>query len=323
MKLTNEIKPFNDIFYGSCYFMTLLHIVKYFEGDVNRFFVNDIYTYSYKAFQKKEDFVKCNKVCDEYETMNQIGICMKGYKSKDIDLIKFVIDHISKDCPVVVEIDTFYEEFRRDTYLKEHNPSALFIYEFDKQKRTFHVVEHTYSNSLSYQTIEIPFSLVLKCHKGFVENFDDDEATIYSFSKGLGTNIENRIIYFKNLKLNKMMIYEGLDEFNKIQKELISKYKCVNKEKWSEYINREINFCINAKRIEQIAISSTFDKYQDIIEINNNIINIWVKIRIMIVRYLKTKEKRYLNIEKIEQLFRSIANMEMHYYDKIFQFIER
>ena len=75
-----------------------------------------------------------------------------GYKIQKCNLNKEVlIKHIDKGHPLIVGVDTYYLEFRKDSYEKKHALHYILVYGYDLENQQVNVVEHDYENSYDYE----------------------------------------------------------------------------------------------------------------------------------------------------------------------------
>ena len=318
-----NIVPFNEIFYRKCFYNSLFSVVNYFNGSIISILINDFITYS------------CTKVKDiklidvEYlsaksldEVLHEMYILNINYNCVG-DLILKIISSISINRPVVLFVDSFYETFRQDAYLKIHIPHALVIYGYDDTKHIFNIIEHENYETLSYKEYIISYEDLLNCYKGYIDNFPE-RISNPSYYEYYSLPIKDMIItksmfdecsflnsYSINILKNESIIKSGLaclEDFILSYKDIFLNEDII-RENIDEVLLR-MNNIINAKRSELYKLNKIMNNNQylfcNLLNILEKIIDDWCYVRAIIAKYLYTsiyKKENMLNtFSKLEQI---------------------
>ena len=151
------IKPFNDLYFRSCYYHQLLAGLSAFNIDKDEVLLS-FYTLSYDDFKFVElDF---NKIKDYQKSLS--------YKLKAININRNkLVKLIDKGYPLIIGIDCFYLESKEETYKKLHEPHFILSYGYDLDKDEVNIVEHDYKNDYNYTTKVISLSNLLLANNKF------------------------------------------------------------------------------------------------------------------------------------------------------------
>lgn len=87
---------------------------------------------------------KISTVLDKYNLEEELNI----YNNWPIDNLKKLLIEGS---PVIVCVDSFYENIRPDTYKIHHLSHSFTLSGFNAEQKIFYIIEHNYSNSLKYE----------------------------------------------------------------------------------------------------------------------------------------------------------------------------
>lgn len=220
------IKPFNDLFYKSCFYNQLLSALSAFNIDKDEVILS-FYTEIYQDFLTKE--IDLNKI-KEFKRS-------RSYKDKKININKKrIIKFINKKQVMIVGVDCFYLESKPETYQKAHDPHFILVYGYDLDKDEVNVIDHAYRNDYDYKEKIISFSNLLLANKMFkkINNKRTTARLIYPNNKKINSlstfnylNSEillaNKSNAIANLEEIKNLIINNLDELlNKVS--LISNY---------------------------------------------------------------------------------------------------
>lgn len=156
VRVLDNVKPFNDIFYRSCIMNAIFPIVTMWNLNLLPLLKKDIFLYG-----KVRDFNESHRA--EYieleslpESLHSLGIEMRQQEIMG-SVIQPVIDSINAGCPVVLGIDCFFERNRPEFYLQSNWPHSILVYGYDGVKQEFLIIEHTGVNNLDYQKQTLPF----------------------------------------------------------------------------------------------------------------------------------------------------------------------
>lgn len=152
-----KVKPFNDLYFRSCYYHQLLAGLKAFDTDKDEVLLS-FFTLIKKDFKVKE--INFNDRKKFLKTRNyKIHLCNLN-KEK-------IIKNLDNRYPVILGIDDFYLESKEETYLKIHEPHFLLVYGYDLDNNIFYVIEHDYRNDYNYKEKELSIDNVLFANEKF------------------------------------------------------------------------------------------------------------------------------------------------------------
>ncbi|MCP4179823.1 MAG: aminotransferase class III-fold pyridoxal phosphate-dependent enzyme [bacterium] len=319
-KIIEGFKPFNDVFFKSCFYNSLFPIIQKFGKDIEHILVNDISSYSLQSDKKilrvgiKFDSVRSNK-----ELLNDIGvICIEKMRSENI--IKEIIESINRNNPVLLWIDCFYESIRNDTFNKIHLDHTILVYGYNIQEETFNIIEHDNCQNLTYDNITIGFKDLMNSYEGFINTFMTDTRISYFEFSDTGKNNNHISKNDYGRKLN-----ENLNDLeNKIQKGhqnlflFIQKYKTLVNRGDLLSLNIDlllegINEIINAKDSEKYLFIMLFHTQFEEIEILQEIIDKWKKFRTIIARLLYSAKYNEKSLIDSISILQTIYKKELYY----------
>lgn len=325
-----NIEPFNDIFYKSCFYNSLFPVVRHFNRSIYPFLINDINIY--KIDTRSDSLKACSSECISLKTYDELlqesGIICK-YKEVSANVIDDILESIKRGRPVIIWVDCFYEPTRQDTYLKNHLPHTLLIYGYDENLKIFCIIEHTHRDSLKYKEQFISFEDVIACYKGCINNFliDNPFPTYMEFyldgnteGKGVASeSINNYISEFKsNIIVNKDIILKRLE----ILKIFIEDYKnnILNVQLLKENAQNLLegfNNIINAKQAQLYIASKLFQDDCKDIKVLDKITNNWIGVRGIITKFSYTSIYKEDMFRLSTTLLNEIYELEQEYFSNI------
>ena len=154
-KIIEGIKPFNEFFYRSCYYHQLLSGLSCFGIEKDNLLLNSF-------LQIEADFqIETKELFSEKEIERSMG-----YKTTRCNISKNrLIKNIIKNRPIIVGVDCYYLEYRKDTYNSKHMPHFILVYGYDLDNDAVNVVEHDYANDYIYKEKAISLSGLLLANR--------------------------------------------------------------------------------------------------------------------------------------------------------------
>ena len=142
--LINQIEPFNDIFYKSCFYNSLIPILIYYGKDFMPIIVNDICVYQKKRLDSKNTTLTVGYLSqrDPFEIIEDMGIQVSS-KAESGDIIHDLVNAIKNKVPVIIWVDCYYASIRKDVYHKKHQGHTWLVYGVDEEQRVFYIIEHS------------------------------------------------------------------------------------------------------------------------------------------------------------------------------------
>jgi acyl transferase domain-containing protein len=316
----NNIEPFNDLFYKSCFYNSLFPAIKYFTRDIYPFLINDINVYRLNyCFDKI-------KICSsEYislktyeQLLNEAGLLCKHIEIS-ANIIDDIRESINRNNPVIIWVDCYYEPIRQDIYLNEHLLHTWLIYGYNDVLKYFNIIEHNYRDNLDYKKQIINYDDAILCYNGCIDNFISKtpfpsfiEIYINQHDKKLKEQYRNLDEYKNEYKSNiikyKDKFFESLENiklFTEDYKNSVTDIQLLNQ--ISESLIAGFNAIINAKKIQLYILNRLFYDNPVIIKILENIVDNWEGIRSIILKF------SYTSIYKQKMLEQSIISLDEIY----------
>lgn len=272
------IEPFNDMFFESCFYNSMFAIIKYYNIDISELIKH--YNMDY-LYQNNDDMLKITASGDWdielKELLGDRGVFYTGTNKCD-NIVYKIKTAISREKPVILWIDCYYESYRKDKYKKEHFPHTITVYGYNDDNKTFNIIEHDRADNVTYDKIEISFSEMEDCYNGFLENFYDDNYTYYEFGQDECDTFSNDIILTQNHTWNFEAVRKFHDDFKNINPEIVE----------SEFLYNLVdglNQIINCLRIESLKAEKT-----EVAQFVVDRIELWEKLRANFARsYYRNK----------------------------------
>lgn len=335
--LIDNIMPFNELFYKSCFYNALFPIIKHFGKDIELFLANDTIVYNYQNIntdnESKLDFsIEYIENKEKTELLDQLGILYNGHK-RSLNLIEDLENAVKLKHPAIIWVDCYYESFRADAYNKQHMAHTLLVYGYNHKKQQFHVFEQINRNSLTYQPIVISYKEMAECYAGFVNNFHLDEDTLYEFYTNADKNnyelADNQALAnikknFANcLKDNSdkfLASIRNIDYFESNYIELIKDESCLQES--ANDLCLRFNAIIDAKRVEKYRLSRLLDGAETIAVLIEKIIQEWESIRKIISIYAFTGKYKVDSLSKTLRNIENIKKLEDEYYNALTTYLD-
>lgn len=172
------VKPFNSFFYRSCYYHQLISALSCFGIDEDNVLCNVFPVLS-------ENFlVENNEMISENELLKYVGCKMVKCNLSKYKLFK----NIDRGNPIIVGVDSYYLESRRDTYGREHVMHYVLVLGYNKKKDEAYVVDHNYVNSWHFEEKTISLSNLL-----LAENKYCKSNVKYKYTSKIIKNVDSKL----------------------------------------------------------------------------------------------------------------------------------
>lgn len=313
-KILSNIEPFNDIYYESCFYNSLISVIKHYKRSLHDILFNNIIVYSWDKSKSVNLTTEYIYIKPLQELLKEMGLRTET-KKESKDIITDIINSINNDRPVIIWVDCFYESIRVDTYRKKHLPHTLLVYGYDDVNKFLNIIEHKQAETLTYQESAISYNDAVQSYLGYFLNFntDIDYASYFEFYTDDNWDkiynekniFENSIcIYYNNLLKYESTIYKGVEELNcfiDLFSEIALNETMLSKN--AEGLVNSFNKIILDKQVEKYKLCYIEKINQDLICILDQIINLWINIRKYIAKFL------YSSIYKEETIRKTISNI--------------
>lgn len=328
-RILDNIEPFNDVFYRSCYLNSLIPIVRHFNRDIMPFLVNEIIAYQYKPGDM-QNILQYMLVEPIEKILDDIGI--KSVSTvDDNNLCDRINTAISNGRPVVLWIDCFYSPVRVDAYNKKHFEHCILVYGYDNEKSVYSVIEHNHRDNLSYEKKLIPYQDVVNCCRGYIDDFYGKKVDMPVYSEyysvcSASAKVENREeseaykhIFNMNMTKKKEEIFEGIlslksycKDFESItgNEELLKKH--------AESIFSGLNNVLNIKRVERYRLQKLYTKEFEAIGMLDEIIADWTEVRKIIAKYFYSSVYKKESFSFAQEKLKEIIEKEHRYNEVLF-----
>ena len=324
-----NFEPYNDISNGRCFYRALFSVLKHFNVDVMNLLCNNVYHYG--LVHDREDGVSFDylglneKPGIGYDKLlTKSGIRMTGYCNVK-DVINRIIDSVSKDKPVIIYIDCYYEPIRPDMYMKTHMVHSIVIYGYDMDTSEFLIIEHDYVNGWNYKKRTLSFDDVERCYRGYVDDDRQEDYSYFEFDNDIESekSWDAKRVLMENYALRSDSIYQGIKELEKfIPNDFI------NKRKEIESGGEELTFVFNSackilrdQKVRNYTISTAFQYDPMIKDIINKITNDWFMTMSLIYKFkLSPAENRVFSFERCVSNLNNILSNEKIIHERILQY---
>ncbi len=318
----NEVEPFNDIWYKDCFYNGLMPIIKYFNGSIDDYIVNDL-AGIYKLSNNQEYTILeyDSQLSDGINCLNEIGITLCSFNQCD-NLVSKIIELLNNDNLVMTYIDCFYEPIRKDTFHQNHWPHVLLIYGYDED--AFYINESEYIDDVRYKKMVIHKQELEECVNGYNRNFNADlsKSFLYSFSKSgqvhTGSQGSKNLHKLLSLKNQRLATCTNLIEFGNGIYDI--DFETMKEE--DGYI-RALNNVINNLSVEQYVLKKLNFISKDNTSIFQESLRYWQSTRAIIAKCIFTRKNSEKSRDKILDNLRILADIETNRIKECNILIER
>lgn len=196
------IEPFNDVWYDNCFIHAILPIIRYNGVNLEEFLHGEEILYYYFDNSIRIGLEKVQNL-DYY-------LGMIDYKINYLDEqepIKVIENYIDKSIPVIIWVDCFYVNRRRDTFGKKHLAHCLLVYGYDADKRQLIVYDHEHENGLQFEEKRIGYVESNYCMEMYKKIYRR-QFCMATISK---ENIVNNEKEFKYISNNRGFFWESVE----------------------------------------------------------------------------------------------------------------
>lgn len=321
-KTLEPIEPFNDLYYRNCFYNSLFPVVHYFGKNIKPFLANDAGIYIYNEDREGIKFDVDYLSFKGYEDLlKDMGIKVDcAIETKDI--IESIVGAISKGRPVILWIDSFYEPFRLDTYQKVHWPHTLLIHGYNREDKTFDIIEHSHRDGLTYKKRTINWEDTRKCYEGYIEHFSKEDGcpTYMEFYCNESSKDDNTQVHepiqnlFINMRNWKDMLLDGFESIGRFKEDYKNAIESgvISQSAYARELVGLLNGIIDNRRAEKYKLLQVLGHSCDELNILDDIINTWIHIRTDLIKLTATSvykaEVFSTHIEKLQLIYEKEIN---------------
>lgn len=292
------VRPFNDFFFRSCYYHQLMAGLASFGIDDDAILLN-----TFRLIQN--DFSVAKEGClNEKKLEKELGYEKRHCNINEAKLIRC----IDKGYPIIMGIDCYYLESRKDTYQIQHFSHFILVYGYDLDSREVNVIDHEYRNSYNYQEKIISLDNLLLANVMFQKGIFNRKHSCYVLKKkrNIGTFNIWKYIDEETINKNRENSSKNLNELRQIIAcDLGSAQE--NVEKIAEYLNELKTFYYTLSKTKFFIVNQ--EKQDLIIALGNaysNILSLFWKLKVQndynyITKHLESILRKLDEIERLEK----------------------
>nr|WP_281423136.1 BtrH N-terminal domain-containing protein [Paenibacillus oenotherae] len=292
-------------------------------------FINDIAIYSTQDCASSVSVRYISQQSIE-ESLLELGIEMAPVAFNE-QLLSGLQRAIRNNNPVMLWVDSYYQEMRRDTYGKMHWPHALVVHGFDNVSRQCHIIEHKHRETLSYTNTTITFDCLERSYNGFRETFMgqegieqvhifSDQPSYVEFNMQDAERIpvleDQYARYLQFVEAHQEEILEGIAVLEEFASGLPEKFRSGEADpalakEWIE----QFNHIVSGKQAEMLKVQQFNNPA--LCEIVSSIILHWVAVRKIAARYAFAKTLSDESVIEIQTGIEKICLEERQYLNTL------
>ena len=314
--ILKNFKPYNQLDYFDCYCKAMFHIMDYFQIDVYRFLLNQLYGYRYT---KNDKFSFClYQYSLQQDTLEYTGLIREIITLSENPIIQ-INRSIEEGKPVLILIDCFYLPFRIDAYNTSHLNHFICIYGFDSEKRVFYVVDHDYVNSFAYRKHELEYDAFME----FINASRNKQLSFFAFSKdeAIDQSDQSYIQEYSNMILESQeLLNSGIDQLRDFLDFFTEQ---IQGSEVNTFINRILIVIVNITRCvkQREDLLKVYISDRQILAELTVISQKWAIIRSLLLKYVRYEENaRASLVSGICTHSNEVFAMEQHLNSKLIQY---
>lgn len=255
-KTLGPFKPFNEIYYVSCFYSALFAVMSHFGLRNEIVTANHIHYYNWN---QSDEFFIDYVICEpEDQLLARYGLASR-WSRKAENLVDSIIDAIKDNKVIIIWVDCYYIPFRYDLYQKEHWGHSICVYGYNETQKVFHILEQNDRESLSYRERFISFEDLLHAYEGYIHHLLEKRPNVPSYFE-LFTIEEAKEPIEEDLTqryTSNLMNYRGQFEqqgavLNKLIEQWIARTSTETAfHQYGDLIFGQLNDIINAKQAEK------------------------------------------------------------------------
>lgn len=292
MKKIEHINPFNTFFYRDCYYNSLFSILQFYGLNIFIVLANEVFFYSGQENKILGGTAKYRQVVPIDKLLKRMNV-QCSFENSIHGLMERIVESLDQDSPVILLVDCYEEEIRKDLYHKEHLDHSLLIYGYDEQTEEFIVMEQGKKNTLDYQEKRISFQSTYDSVKSYQELYGEEKAdepllTCFSYSEEspyAHKTQDSGVQYAENYLLAVPMLKKQDEALVKIRERLCYYFdQDVIAQSSVDEILETLNCIINGHLVEQKKITEFF-KDKELTMLEERVLGHWQFIRLTVLNY--------------------------------------
>lgn len=162
-KRIEGIEPFSKFWFRSCFYHALLPIISYYKKDCLPIILNELYTFN----RKEGKLWPVAKTLFDYKQLLSAQGLSEEKRRQSENIRELIIKNINDNIPFILAVNSYYLNFRNDTYLKDHVVHYVCIHGYDDEAGTIDIIDHKYMGSYMYEYKTVPFANFLRAAAEF------------------------------------------------------------------------------------------------------------------------------------------------------------
>ncbi|MCX7923431.1 MAG: BtrH N-terminal domain-containing protein [Clostridia bacterium] len=324
-KILDNVEPYNDLYYRSCFYNSLFPILGHFNKDIMHFLLNDIVAYYNDSNRDGIQFdINYLTIKPLEEVYKDVGIyCDTMWQIENI--VEEIIKSLDEDKPIIVWIDRFYESITPETYKKLHWLHTLSVYGYDRGERTFNIIEHRHMDNLAYRKCAISFEDMENCFKGFEMNFKqkDEIPSLYSFSSSEQIVRVENIDYMQSFKDSLIQNREAIVGGVECLKSFAANFEIIalDESQLNSNIEQLVDIfknIMNVKKVEKYKLEKLVGPDDQAVVLLGEIIDRWTSVWKATTKYMYTMVYKETIISNLVNTINNICHIEDRYVARLF-----
>lgn len=289
-----NIEPFNDIFYRSCFFNSFFSVIQHYGKCILPYLMHDTMIYVLDGGEDvliKSEFAFLDKA-ELNIILTKQGIEMCTYVKQN-DIISCFHENLRNDRPVILWIDAFYIPYRKDTYQKLHWPHTVLLYGYQEKDECVYVIDHTWRENLTYEKKKLTNRHLIESYDAYLANFlliEQEPLSCYIFEERKGYENPENIkeysdIFRSNLLKNRLIMQQSLEALQLFTNS-ISFDALISNNYHADRFVEGVNSIILNKELEIYRFDKFFTHMNNWINLQKKILDKWIAIRARLLKFI-------------------------------------
>ncbi len=310
------IKPFNEVYYKSCYYNPLISTILWCKKSFNPLMANEVFAYTENSAKTIGVSIKSHFGTYEKKMLERMGIYLENIDIDDETIIGNIKKHIENNTPVMIEVDSL--SYPKLTYYISDvmYTHYMLITGYNNQKGEFKIIE-TISQT---EETSITYDLLRKCYFNLK---DKGAAFLIKNNAAISSGEEfSRQDYVHHLKKSGDEIMKG---FVKLQdaiqniRNLDGRMELNGTKDNPENLFFEFYEIVKTKNLEKYKTEKLFET-QEFSSRYDSLMDYWGRVKNLITKYVIFNDKALL--QSAAERAQEAIQLEVNLYNGIYKFIE-
>lgn len=317
----DNVSPFNKCFYYNCVHSCLFAIIEANEGDYRKIMLSGVPHFAVDNNTQRL-YTKFDFLCDYKELFLEQGIITECFSHIDMDVndcIKYAINCIRNNKPIIINVDCYELTYREDLYHKAEWPHSLLVIDYDEEKALFKVIDQPNRDSVEFAVFHVSKTALTRaiyCYNKnrvqFQKYFGDMIASFECRFPGKVYDNKTLLLEWKECKKK---VLEPIEEGNVLAKihleTIVRKMTSIKyRHKYRENILDGLNDIVKQKRWENYLMKELCSKDDQILTIQSQLLQKWILLRQKIALILLSSKYRKTTVDSVDRLISPIFELE-------------